>query len=134
DRADETLRVVGEHRRDVYTRVDQPARHLRGLVRRDATRYAEYDPVHLRRQRSGAFSRPVSALDAPQAVASPSGSTAASTSATSATAASVSSAGSMRRPRILPTATSSRAIESGLRETEVTCGGTMRPRPSPNWL
>jgi hypothetical protein len=35
---------------------------------------------------------------------------------------------------ILSLAISSKAIESGLRATEVTWGGTMAPRPSPSWL
>ena len=35
---------------------------------------------------------------------------------------------------ILSLAISSKAIERGLRATEVTCGGTMAPRPSPSWL
>ena len=35
---------------------------------------------------------------------------------------------------ILPTSISSSAIESGLRDTDVTCGGTILPRPSPSWL
>ena len=45
-----------------------------------------------------------------------------------------------RRPRrgqvmtILSLAISSNAIDSGLRATDVTCGGTMAPRPSPSWL
>ena len=34
---------------------------------------------------------------------------------------------------ILPAATSSKAIDSGLRATEVTCGGMIAPRPSPSW-
>ncbi len=35
---------------------------------------------------------------------------------------------------ILPAAISSRAIDSGLRDTDGTWGGTMAPRPSPSWL
>ena len=35
---------------------------------------------------------------------------------------------------ILPAAISSSEIDSGLRDTDVTCGGTMVPRPSPSWL
>ena len=34
---------------------------------------------------------------------------------------------------ILPAANSSKAMESGLRDVEVTCGGMDAPRPSPNW-
>ena len=34
---------------------------------------------------------------------------------------------------ILSAAISSKAIDSGLRATEVTCGGTIVPRPSPSW-
>ena len=45
-----------------------------------------------------------------------------------------SSASSGRRKVILSAAISSRAMESGLRDTEVTCGGTMAPSPSPSWL
>ncbi len=35
---------------------------------------------------------------------------------------------------ILSPAISSNAMESGLRATEVTWGGTIDPSPSPNWL
>jgi hypothetical protein len=35
---------------------------------------------------------------------------------------------------ILSLEISSKAIDSGLRATDVTCGGTMAPRPSPSWL
>ena len=45
-----------------------------------------------------------------------------------------SASGAMRSYWILEAATSSSAIDSGLRDTDVTCGGTMRPRPSPSWL
>src|SRR5205814_8205010 len=34
---------------------------------------------------------------------------------------------------ILPAATASKAIDSGLRATDVTCGGMIAPRPSPSW-
>ena len=36
-------------------------------------------------------------------------------------------------PLILPAAISSKAIDSGLRATDVTWGGMMAPRPSPSW-
>ena len=33
-----------------------------------------------------------------------------------------------------PLTISSSEIDNGLRETELTCGGTILPRPSPSWL
>jgi hypothetical protein len=45
-----------------------------------------------------------------------------------------SSASSRGTDTILAAAISSSAIDSGLRETDVTWGGTMAPRPSPSWL
>src|ERR1017187_3680063 len=35
---------------------------------------------------------------------------------------------------ILPAAISSSEMDKGLREIDVTCGGTIEPRPSPSWL
>ena len=46
ERADEALRVVGEHRRDVDAGVDEPAADLDRLVRGDPAADTEYDPGH----------------------------------------------------------------------------------------
>ncbi len=45
-----------------------------------------------------------------------------------------SSSSGSRSYSILSAAISSKAIESGLPDTEVTCGGTTRPSPSPRLL
>ena len=53
--------------------------------------------------------------------------------AAAASASAISSGDGPSTATILSAAISSKAIDSGLRATEVTCGGTMVPRPSPSW-
>ena len=126
--ADEALGPLGHDGHDVGAGVDQPAADLDGLVGRDPAGDAEHDappgewrhglladlasslagsrPARRRPRRDAARRRP------PRA----------------------SSPGSTWTNSILSAAISSKAIDSGLRATEVTCGGTMAPRPSPRWL
>ena len=118
--ADEALRVIGEHRRDVHAGVDEAPADLDRLVRGNSPTYTQDDPGHRGRHRSpggsgGRVGR-------------------AGVSAASPAALAPSSSGTIRSYTILPSATSSSAIDSGLRDSDVTCGGTIRPSPSPSWL
>ena len=99
---------------DVHAGVDEPAADLDGLVRRDPAGDAEDDPPAARdvgrgsrRGSAGVVGRGV--------VAGRGGSTSAATSASSSSTGSI-------RSMILPTSISSSAIDSGLRDTDVTCG------------
>ena len=76
ERADEALRVVGEHRRDVDAGVDEPPADLDRLVGRDPAGDAEDDPRHGRPSRHAAAQAGVSAA-ASAAAASTSASSAA---------------------------------------------------------
>src|SRR4029077_15431086 len=57
-----------------------------------------------------------------------------STISTGASSSAPASVSSTRSYTILLAEISSSAIDRGLRETDVTWGGTIRPRPSPSWL
>ena len=102
---------TGHH---VRAGVDQPAAHLDRLVGGDAAGDAEDDACGRRAcvPAAGRLGRLAGSSDV--------GRRASSTSA------------AIGRT-ILSAAISSKAIDSGLRATEVTCGGTMAPRPSPSW-
>ena len=106
--------------RDVGASVDEAAAHLDRLVGGDATGDPEDDPAAGEHgpgrapasQRSGVVDRAVTRPTRPRP------------------ASSSTSGGSTGT--ILSAAISSKAIDRGLRATEVTCGGTMAPRPSPS--
>ena len=146
-RTDEAGRVRGEDRRDVRAGVDEAAADLDRLVGGDPAADAEDDG-------SARHSDPIADSPCQRLRSSPASAslTTAASAASRPGSAGLSVVGGVARvlglrlglledllvhrpaPRTLPAAISSRAIESGLRATEVTCGGTMAPRPSPSWL
>src|SRR4029450_11967235 len=104
------------------------------LVGRDATRDPEDDPASLQHGRPSAYSAP-SGTSPPADCSAPSTASMASmASAPSAPPGSLAAFSLGWARTILSPAISSKAIDSGLRATDVTCGGTMAPRPSPSWL
>ena len=94
------------HGHDVGAGVDQAPAHLDSLVGRDATGDAEDDGA-------AGQHRPAEGLGGLAVVGS-------------------SRRSSTGMATILSAAISSNAIDSGLRATEVTCGGTLEPSPSPS--
>ena len=127
ERADEAQRIVGEHRHDVRAGVDELAADVDGLVRGDSAAHTEHDTPAVQRARQ-AWAPWRDSLVRAQASMGSVGSVPSAPSASSSTSSGSGTAS------ILPTSISSSEIDSGLRDTEFTCGGTILPRPSPSWL